>query len=229
MKKRKAFVEGVSILDSNPDAYKYVKKKYKMRSAKKGAFMDFIKSDTGQAALGSILNTAGQLITQQKTNDYNEQISNATIDIQAETEKQRAVAEAEQMANYISQNYANPDNPNSLAGDIVHNSIRNRILGPKLEMISKRAEQQKSLAAAQNQEVSGSLISSVLQNGLGLVGDYLANKKNSTPESITTATPTFSYSGTTNFGNTTTNFGNIGKSVWNGNSIQFVPNKLYNL
>jgi hypothetical protein len=29
----KAFINGVNILDSNPNAYKYVKKKYKMRSA----------------------------------------------------------------------------------------------------------------------------------------------------------------------------------------------------
>ena len=34
--KRKAFVKGVSVLDSNPDAYKFVKKKYKMRSAGDG-------------------------------------------------------------------------------------------------------------------------------------------------------------------------------------------------
>lgn len=38
----KAFVEGVNVLDSNPDAYKYVKKKYKMRSAAEGMKMDWI-------------------------------------------------------------------------------------------------------------------------------------------------------------------------------------------
>ena len=38
----KAFVKGVNVLDSNPDAYKYVKKKYKMRSAAEGMKMDWI-------------------------------------------------------------------------------------------------------------------------------------------------------------------------------------------
>lgn len=38
--KRKAFVKGVSVLDSNPDAYKYVKKKYKMRSAQQGTKLE---------------------------------------------------------------------------------------------------------------------------------------------------------------------------------------------
>lgn len=54
----KAFVTGVNILDSNPDAYKYVKKKYKMRSAQQGTKLDqFFSSDLGQFAIS----TVGQL------------------------------------------------------------------------------------------------------------------------------------------------------------------------
>lgn len=58
----KAFVNGVNVLDSNPDAYKWVKKKYKMRSAQNGTKLgqiatsigNFLNSDTGKGITNAI-------------------------------------------------------------------------------------------------------------------------------------------------------------------------------
>ena len=46
--KNKAFVKGVSVLDSNPDAYNFVKKKYKMRSAQQGTKLELGENLTNE-------------------------------------------------------------------------------------------------------------------------------------------------------------------------------------
>ena len=46
--KKQAFVKGVSVLDSNPDAYKFVKKKYKMRSAQQGTKLELGENLTNE-------------------------------------------------------------------------------------------------------------------------------------------------------------------------------------
>ena len=68
----KVFVEGVNVLDSNPKAYKEVKKKYKMRSAQLGTKLqkfgsgisNFMSSDLGKG----LLNIAGQAYNSIKGN-----------------------------------------------------------------------------------------------------------------------------------------------------------------
>lgn len=100
----KAFVNGVSILDSNKDAYKYVKKKYKMRSAGDGMKISKAQEGdklTGWQKVGNFLNS-----------DYGNLILNGVqqgLSYFGNKPKSTKANKEAFIKNYIAQNSVNPN------------------------------------------------------------------------------------------------------------------------
>lgn len=95
----KAFVTGINVLDSNPKAYKEVKKKYKMRSAQQGTKMNFfqkannfLSSDLGKGLSNSLINGIGNIVSSVKaTKATNAQ--NEALDTQLKAHKAKTFIE----------------------------------------------------------------------------------------------------------------------------------------
>lgn len=95
----KAFVTGINVLDSNPKAYKEVKKKYKMRSAQQGTKMNFfqkannfLNSDLGKGLSSSLINGIGNIVSSTKaTKAINAQ--NEALDTQLKAHKAKTFVE----------------------------------------------------------------------------------------------------------------------------------------
>ena len=95
----KAFVTEINILDSNPKAYKEVKKKYKMRSAQQGTKMNFfqkannfLNSDLGKGLSSSLINGIGNIVSSTKaTKAINAQ--NEALDTQLKAHKAKTFVE----------------------------------------------------------------------------------------------------------------------------------------
>ena len=140
----KAFVKGVNILDSNPDAYKYVKKK--LRSAQQGAKIgfgqkigNFLNSDTGK----SIVNLGQQLYSG---------ISDASNKIKQNEKLQKwkqsfinsqSLSDAERQNFYI-QSIQNQqmNNPDGNVSDIVASHDAWKLEQQELQKRKKEAEMQ---------------------------------------------------------------------------------------
>lgn len=92
----KAFVTGINILDSNPKAYKEVKKKYKMRSAQQGTKMNFfqkannfLNSDLGKGLSNSLINGIGNIVFSAKAT----KAQNEALDAQLKAHKAKTFVE----------------------------------------------------------------------------------------------------------------------------------------
>lgn len=108
----KAFVKGVNVLDSNPNAYKYVKKKYKMRSAQQGTKFDWGQlASTGVNLLNSYLSTKAS--NKETDNDYQTQIASLELE---RNQKNKSIPYYAQMIAAKMQNKTDPENPNANAG-----------------------------------------------------------------------------------------------------------------
>lgn len=105
--KNKAFVKGVSVLDSNPDAYNFVKKKYKMRSAEEGmkvsnnnlidwiineeGFLDYPKDiGDGKLTIGSGLTNPKWIAKYNKTGVWTPEDNRAAVSEEIETRRKWA-------------------------------------------------------------------------------------------------------------------------------------------
>lgn len=182
----KAFINGVNVLDSNPKAYKYVKKKYKM--AQQGTKLQKIGSGIGKALnsdLGkTLINGIPSLISSNNAisgygNTVKAQIDRDMADKRLEA-RQNSIQQADQIIN----NSFNPENPNSMGGDIVKGFITNNILNSNMAGLEQEAKNQKAQIDIENQQLKNQATSQFLGNIGNLATDYIASKalsKNGAP------------------------------------------------
>lgn len=179
-----AFVKGVNVLDSNPKAYKQVKKRYKMHQA--GGSFDW----------GGLAQTAVNAISQIKSNS----IRNKAIDQQIEANKERLKAEkernkyfADQTADHITREWADQQQKDFNSGtggqnvsDIVTSNMKYNIasslINPNIDQKYKQAELE---LQQYKQDNTNNMISNIGNNVLGFMMNQFGNSKN-TPPSITT-------------------------------------------
>ena len=187
----KAFVNGVSILDSNPDAYKYVKKKLKKHQ--EGGKTSFWKNignwvSKNQDAIKGIANIGSQLYSTiggtKKAADFSSNYDEATkANIKAMTEQQRAKNKKEagiQAAQFIS--YLQQQNPDNHYGELDLQQITQKIadsLYDPQEIVDYQ-NQRNAEKLKQMQAIQGSAGNSI--NWLDSLGGILnSNSSNKTP------------------------------------------------
>lgn len=201
--KKGAFIKGVNILDSNPKAYKQVKKKYKMQN--KGELIKKAEEGTklnGWQKLGNFLNgnktllngvingisTIGNSI---KTTNYSNEFDQAT-DAQVKAMQEQAYnekyKEGLQLAPMILQsdgnvNYSNIDYQQFAKQYAEGNTDLSAIAKFKMDRLN---EKQKQINAIQG---SSSNLGNYIQQGLETVLPWL-NKKFSTQQTTTTGQTT---------------------------------------
>lgn len=195
----KAFVPGVSITDSNPNAYKYVKKHYKMKGqygTKLNFFQkagNFLNSDTGKTIVGTI----GQLYSGIQNNINNsklidelqkwkESYINST---QPEDFSEQIMREEQQMKE------SNPDyNSSPIAIKFRENQLQQENLRLNKEKRAQEADQYIAnfILSRQNNNQSKSNIGDLLTQGLGYIGNYLGKNSNDTSSKLFTNTSGYS-------------------------------------
>ena len=196
----KAFVEGVNVLDSNPKAYKYVKKKYKMRMAQNGTKVDWNSvANVGVNLLQSVIKNkqisegakaakaANKLTGRDFFNIYNQRLQEAKQ--QEEWQAKTTPGTTINSSNIVAANRA----WKNASGDYA--ALKNNV-DQQNKIIDAQAQAQKS-------DVWGNAISNVMQQGMGMLNNYLSNKSNTT-------TPNISFNKKIDFGNIKTNFGQLG-------------------
>lgn len=198
----KAFVEGVNVLDSNPKAYKYVKKKYKMRMAQNGTKVDWNsvvnvgvnllqgvvknKQISREAEAAKAMN---KLTSKDFLNIYNQKLQEAK-----QLEEQQAKATEAMTGTTI--------NPSNIVA--ANNAWKNA--SGEYAALKNNIDQQNKIidaqAQAQKSDVWGNAIGNVMQQGMGMLNNYLNNKSSKTPN--------ISFNKKVDFGNIKTNFGQLG-------------------
>ena len=195
-------VSGVSILDSNPDAYKFVKKKYKMRSAQYGTKLgwqkvgNFFNSDSGKA----LINFGSQLLSgvqnEIKSANQNKKI-NKWIKAQGKAAASNISSSqfapmVQQMQQQVGEYY---DNPNAAGGTIINDYLSNQFANQYRETARQQTEQNATMQALQYQQSSDNNIFGTAFNLLGkLIGPKQTDGQTeiaTTPEKAiqTTASP----------------------------------------
>lgn len=199
----KAFVNGVSILDSNPDAYKYVKKKLKkhQKGGKTTTWQkigtgigNFLNSDIGKGVIGLGTQLFGTISGTKKATDFSSDYDEATkTNVKAMTEQQRAKNKKEagiQASQFIS--YLQQQNLDNHYGELDLQQITQKIadsLYDPQEIIDyqnqRNAEKLKYMQAIQ-----GSAGNSI--NWLDSIGGILNKSSNNNSNQSSTITPKLS-------------------------------------
>ena len=176
----KAFVEGVNVLDSNPKAYKYVKKKYKMRMAQDGTKFDWASTlgNVGSSILqgyfqnkkisreAEAAKAMNKLTSQDFFNIYNQKL-------------QEAKQQEEQQAKAIEAMTGTTINSSNI---VAANNAWKNASGEYAALKNNVDQQNRAIDAqvqAQKSNIWGNAISGVMQQGVGLLSNYLNNKKSS--------------------------------------------------
>lgn len=197
----KAFVNGVNILDSNPDAYKYVKKKYKMHQEGgniqketktsswnkiKNGIGNVLNSDWGQFALNGL----SQLLS------TSSQVNN--IQTQGEAQKDNTPTDFWSIINQKVQEKRNDlkqqiDAIKAITGDIVNvnddllpNAVWKEASAEYTSQENARKQQNKIIDAqiqAQKNDLYGNLAGNVVSGLAQFIGNKVFNK---TPKTTTT-------------------------------------------
>lgn len=186
----KAFVPGVSITDSNPKMYKYVKKHYKLKGqygTKLNFFQkagNFLNSDTGKTIVGTI----GQLYSGIQNNINDSKLMNELQkwkesyinSAQPEDFSEQIMREEQQMKE------SNPDyNSSPIAIKFRENQLQQENLRLNKEKRTQEADQYITnfILSRQNNNQSKSNIGDLLTQGLGYIGNYLG-KSNDTSSKL---------------------------------------------
>ena len=199
----KAFVKGVSILDSNPDAYKYVKKKYKMRSAQEGTKLNFwqkagnfMNGDVGKWIINGVngfmktssqnkqldANAAQQKADnmfkyQQITNSINNQVQN----------------EIQQMHDQWRQNYLQgltKDNPSNIVTNHIGYQMYNDAISSAKQALDYQNKAIDKYTTSQKASNTGNTLGGFINQGLGILTNYMGSKSSPTPTTAPTVTST---------------------------------------
>lgn len=197
----KAFVDGVNVLDSNPKAYKYVKKKYKMQNkgglipkAQKGSILQWINKNSGliEGGLNLLGNGLQTISNQSKIRKFSDEFDAATK-AQVKAAKAKAINAAYQQGLQIAP-YLNQYN----AGDeVVNNSdIANRAFAwnyantnadstAGLEAERALEKQQAIEEMSKSIQGSGANIGSFISGIAGKIGQYIGGNKATAPSVVT--------------------------------------------
>lgn len=198
----KAFVDGVNVLDSNPKAYKYVKKKYRMQNnggliskAQEGTkFAQWLSKNSGliEGGLNLLGNGLQTISNQSKIRKFSDEFDAATK-AQVRATKARAINDAYQQGLQIAP-YLNRYN----AGDeVVNNSdIANRAFAwnyantnsdstAGLEAERALEKQQAIEEMSKSIQGSGANIGSFISGIAGKIGQYIGGNKTTAPSVVT--------------------------------------------
>lgn len=188
----KAFVEGVNVLDSNPKAYKYVKKKYKMRMAQKGAKFDWTST---------LANVGSSILQEYFQNKKASKEAAASAETAKQNYKQEALSSLEetiknkrtQRQNILNSIKNTADNPNAFGGVFEDTFIRqgdNEAINEYNQKIKNYNSTIDTQLQAQESENTGNFISGIMQQGMGVLNNYLSNKSSqkNAPTTISTKT-----------------------------------------
>ena len=188
----KAFVEGVNILDSNPKAYKYVKKKYKMRMAQEGAKFDWTST---------LANVGSSILQEYFQNKKASKEATASAETAKQNYKQEALSSLEetiknkrtQRQNILNSIKNTADNPNAFGGVFEDTFIRqgdNEAINEYNQKIKNYNSTIDAQLQAQESENTGNFISGIMQQGMGVLNNYLSNKSSqkNAPTTISTKT-----------------------------------------
>ena len=176
----KAFVEGVNVLDSNPKAYKYVKKKYKMRMAQEGAKFDWTSTlaNVGSSILQGYFQNKKISKEAEAAKAINKLTSKDLFNIYNQ-KLQEAKQQEEQQAKAIEAMTGTTINSSNI---VAANNAWKNASGEYAALKNNVDQQNRAIdaeAQAQKSNIWGNAISGVMQQGVGLLGNYLNNKKSS--------------------------------------------------
>lgn len=151
----KAFVEGVNVLDSNPDAYKYVKKKYKMRSAANGTKIDWGKVNNTMNTIGSVSGSIMNIAKTFKNQEALEQMKKANESMLSAFSN-KALNEAYEEA--LKDETSNSQLVNKFnAYHKASNKVAQKIAQKKQELDQELAQAEQANAVAQNEAWMGAV------------------------------------------------------------------------
>ena len=157
--------------------YKYVKKNYKMRNAQEGAKMDWgkILSNVGSSLLSTYISN--------KQISSNADIAKSSAELEYNDQLAKQNYQNRLAAKQFIENNTNPENPNAFAGQIAFNSIMNMLSGAEAASLNqnfkRKITQIDNLAKQEQNENLTNTISSIMNQGMGLIADYYNNKKSS--------------------------------------------------
>ena len=205
----KAFVNGVSVLDSNPDAYKYVKKKIKM-AADGTSTQNWLQKNSG--TIQSIGSTAlngifSYLSAKQQEKDIKKQNEAKLKDVDAQLKQQKAYYKplAYQYALQQAQKDTNgtDENISPIVVDQQAEKLANMLINTNLKNQVK-AENANAEAEAKNATMSALMgtVGNIAQSGLGILANNIGNKTQNnvkTTSGVNTTSNTLDY--TQYFGN----------------------------
>ena len=186
----KAFVNGVSVLDSNPNAYKYVKKKYQM--AQEGTKLNFWQK-TGNFLNGGL----GQILMNGIAGVIKTTAENKNVDAQAKAAQAQNEADWAQMMNQIikqnqeenNRNYMQwvsayqngliQDQPSQIVAAHMGQEKLNQDLATGRQNLKNKNSQISSAARAAKSENWTNTFGNIVQQGMGTIGQLIGNNTNS--------------------------------------------------
>ena len=163
LKKHQAFVKGVSILDSNPDAYKYVKKKVKMAAEGTKANFGNIVFQEGMNAASAIMNN----------NSVNQQIKNNNKEVE--------FSKTEAFNKYLQEELDNIQKEQQLFQGINQSPIFNQYIAYQRAMARAEADAQKKkqevdVKNAKLKTESNSKLANAIMGTVGNLVNYGVNQ-----------------------------------------------------
>ena len=162
----------------------------------KGSWIKNSLSFLNESGLGKTLVEGGLSFLQ--SGSQNKSIAGATDVAKAELDKEKQ--EAEQQALQIATKKAqemqlmDPNNPNAFGGSIVQNYIRQQLYNEYLNSINQDIANRKAQLDMQSQQMqsenTSGAISGIIQSGLGVVGNLLGGKKDTSTNNTGTSSST---------------------------------------
>lgn len=156
-------------------------------------FQEGSKFDWGKL-LSNVAPTILSTISKNKKQSAEDKISEAAIDYEVGEKMKSIPGQADYISKQLIQSNIDPENPNSLGGDVVQQYLSGQISNKFMEELRQDAKNKKAMLRAQSQQNKsdnwGNAFEGILTEGLGQVANYFSNKKNATPSktSVTDST-----------------------------------------
>ena len=147
-------------------------------------FQEGSKFDWGKL-LSNVAPTILSTVSKNKKQSNEDKISEAAIDYEIGEKMKSIPGQADYISKQLIQSNTNPENPNSLGGDVVQQYLSGQISNKFMEELRQDAKNKKAMLRAQSQQNKsdnwGNAFEGILTEGLGQVANYFSNKKNATP------------------------------------------------
>ena len=197
----KAFITGVNILDSNPKAYKYVKKKYKMaqQGTKLNFFQkagNFLNSDLGKTISNGLVNAFSSWTSSNKQNNaIDSQIealkkqNKADINSIQNQALQKATGEITQKFNEQQQLFnsgASFEQPSPIVFEHLKSQLANKYAQQAINDANLNSQEAIANLESQKTNPTSDVFSSLVNTGFDYLSNKFANKaldKNGVPSS----------------------------------------------